>query len=140
MFIIDVPFFGLLTAGLGAVAAAVLLAGVAVGVVGVVTTEQIATMFQEAEKVFNELTDVFNDALLYALSKTKNDVDTVRTQVIDILDEIEQYQAENEVTGHVLDHQQEIFSQYAKEMSTCVNSLKKKSEQIDKIVSSLFNA
>jgi hypothetical protein len=123
---------GVLTGGVGAVPVAI--AGAAA--VGFLTAETLA-MLLKAEKTFNELTDIFSDSLLYALSTIKDDVDTVRKQVINIF---ERYQAENEATGHVLDHQQKIFSQYAKETSAYVESLKKKSEQIDEIVSSLFNA
>ena len=129
---------GVFTSGVGAVPMAI-AGATAVGAVGV--TIEIVAMLLKAEKTFIELTDIFSDSiLLYALSTIKNDVDTVRNQVNNILDEIERYQAENEATGHVLDHQQKIFSQYAKETSAYVESLKKKSEQIDKIVSWLFNA
>ena len=125
---------GFFTGGVGTVPVAI-AGATAVGSVGAVGVHiiEIAAMLLKAEKTFIELTDIFSDSLLlYALRTIKNDVDTVRNN---ILDKIERYQAENEATGHVLDHQQKIFSQYAKETSAYVESLKKKSKQIDEIVS-----
>ena len=122
---------GILTGGL---APAIALGAAGIG--GLYVTSKLVAYFRAAEKMFADVSNLFNAELLNSLSKIKGNVDEVRRRVVET--DIELYEADIEATCRALDNQHEVFSRFYEETLSHVTSLRRKVRELDNTINTFL--
>ena len=120
---------GILTGGL---APAIVLGAAGIG--GFYLTSKLVEYYREAEIIFADVSNLFNEELLNSVSKIKGNVDEVRRRVSTVETDIELYEADREATCRALDNQHVVFSRFYEETLSHVTSLRQKVRELDNTI------
>ena len=103
----------------------------AAGIGGFYLTSKLVEYYREAEIIFADVSNLFNEELLNSVSKIKGNVDEVRRRVSTVETDIELYEADREATCRALDNQHVVFSRFYEETLSHVTSLRRKVRELD---------